>query len=58
MTRHRLGDSLEQFERERELLEEYLATQGEDLRLGCPEPAHCNNTNLGKGDKSNGERDP
>jgi hypothetical protein len=28
---------LEQFDHERSLLEEYLLTQGEDLRLGCPD---------------------
>jgi hypothetical protein len=41
----RLEDRLKQFDRERELLELYLAEQGEDLRLGCPEPARCNNKN-------------
>lgn len=30
-------NKLDQFDRERRVLEEYLLTQGEDLRLGCPD---------------------
>jgi hypothetical protein len=47
MTR-RERNAMKRFERERELLEAYLAEQGEDLRLGClaPAPPSDNNENI------------